>query len=1203
MEPRTSNGTDGSSIRPVSALLARFENMAKPTEPQAGPPPPRTRSPSPAPPTPLPDKVRDGLPIPSQGKEPPAVPKTRPAIQSNSKSDGPGLRAPNATQSALLSPHRPVFPPQNNTPNALHTPALTLDPPQSPPKGNFDIAVGEQPHFLHTDSLIKPPISPATGPKPFKIPSRPITPTLEPGRSPRISPSQPPSPPPPRRSAELRREREKPTPPPINRAEKPTIPSKPVKIGETGRTSEVKSRVEDKRSPFNSPPSSSATTPEDDEDVPPMLPTRPRPQPAAVSPPEKLARASTYQVGFEPPPLHHSIANRRREREEIGPGFRGAVVPHTNGEVRPTLPARPQNPVDQPRGRNGVMSMLPPPRPPRPAVNTGSHDDNSLGMPQKRVASTPTTMQPPPTMLRMHGRSNTVSHRKPGEFRVPSSVVEPSNSVTRPSDPLISSVSKAPNGAQVVTAAYPDTSKTNRRPPYIKSGVHEVPTKYDSRIFDVCGEKVCTGGTLTRVWSLLDGEMLMSLAMGEGTKATALSFKPGANVDEEGVRVWIGTSMGDIMEADIATQSIMPNKAVAVHGRHEIIKIYRHYNELWSLDEGGTLHVWSPDSTGVPNLANSPTQTFRVPRGHSFSMVVGDELWYVTGKDIRVFLPSTGGDTQFQVLIRPLGQESIGEITSGTLLPSDPDKVFFGHNDGKISIYSRADYSCLEVVSISTYKINSLGGVGTNIWAGYNTGRICVYDLGQTPWAVKKDWQAHDNPIVRILPDRASCYKLNRYQVVSLGADNMVRTWDGHLQEDWLEAEMKAKDVDYCDFKKLKALVMTWNAGASTPNSLRYSESDSTFIQNLLQSSGSPDIIVFGFQELVDLEDKAATAKRFLKPKKKEGSDQERMSHQYRDWRDFLVRSLDDYLSGDLYHLLHTAPLVGLFTCIFVKADLRDRISNLGSAEVKRGMGGLHGNKGAIVVRFMIDDTSMCFVNCHLAAGQSQANSRHADIAAILETAIFPVERDQSKRMDSFIGGGDGTMILDHELCLVSGDLNYRIDTMTRDTVVTAVKSNNLAKLLERDQLLVARRRNPGFKLRAFDELPITFAPTYKYDVGTDNYDTSEKKRSPAWCDRLLYRGRGRIEQLDYVRHEVRVSDHRPVSGRFWFTVKRISAKRRAMAWMECQQRWEDLREREADEEKLYYLTRVIGYEDSVAKQLIKYRSRKDHRSPSKNRD
>jgi hypothetical protein len=74
------------------------------------------------------------------------------------------------------------------------------------------------------------------------------------------------------------------------------------------------------------------------------------------------------------------------------------------------------------------------------------------------------------------------------------------------------------------------------------------------------------------------------------------------------------------------------------------------------------------------------------------------------------------------------------------------------------------------------------------------------------------------------------------------------------------------------------------------------------------------------------------------------------MSHQYRDWRDFLLKSLDEYMpKEDLYHLLHTATLVGLFTCIFVKSNVRDRIRNLSSADVKRGMGGLHGNKASFV--------------------------------------------------------------------------------------------------------------------------------------------------------------------------------------------------------------------------------------------------------------
>ena len=78
----------------------------------------------------------------------------------------------------------------------------------------------------------------------------------------------------------------------------------------------------------------------------------------------------------------------------------------------------------------------------------------------------------------------------------------------------------------------------------------------------------------------------------------------------------------------------------------------------------------------------------------------------------------------------------------------------------------------------------------------------------------------------------------------------------------------------------------------------------------------------------------------------KRNVDQEHMSHQYRAWRDFLVRSVEDAMpASESYDLLHTASLVGLFSCIFVKTSLRNCISNLNGAEIKRGMGGLHGNK------------------------------------------------------------------------------------------------------------------------------------------------------------------------------------------------------------------------------------------------------------------
>ena len=291
------------------------------------------------------------------------------------------------------------------------------------------------------------------------------------------------------------------------------------------------------------------------------------------------------------------------------------------------------------------------------------------------------------------------------------------------------------------------------------------------------------------------------------------------------------------------------------------------------------------------------------------------------------------------------------------------------------------------------------------------------------------------------------------------------------------------------------------------------------------------------------------------------------MSRQYRDWRDFLTRCIEDAMPSDEpYYILQIANMVGLFSCVFAKTSLRTRIRHVHVAEVKRGMGGLHGNKvsrifrkdvlakltsskGALILRFVIDDSSVCLVNCHLAAGQTQTVHRNNDIAAILECTELPAESDSVARLNTFVGGGDGSMVLDHDICILNGDLNYRIDTMSRDVVLRAVAAGNLAKLLERDQLLVSRRKNPGFRLRAFQEKPITFAPTYKHDVGSDRYDTSEKRRSPAWCDRILYRGAGKIQQLGYQSHDFRLSDHRPVSATFKLRIKSVSPEKRQRVW------------------------------------------------------
>ena len=71
------------------------------------------------------------------------------------------------------------------------------------------------------------------------------------------------------------------------------------------------------------------------------------------------------------------------------------------------------------------------------------------------------------------------------------------------------------------------------------------------------------------------------------------------------------------------------------------------------------------------------------------------------------------------------------------------------------------------------------------------------------------------------------------------------------------------------------------------------------------------------------------------------------MSHQYRVWQEKLVSALRIATSsdGEQYVLLHSATLVGLFTCIFVRQGEKINVRKLSATEVKTGLGGLHGNK------------------------------------------------------------------------------------------------------------------------------------------------------------------------------------------------------------------------------------------------------------------
>lgn len=181
-----------------------------------------------------------------------------------------------------------------------------------------------------------------------------------------------------------------------------------------------------------------------------------------------------------------------------------------------------------------------------------------------------------------------------------------------------------------------------------------------------------------------------------------------------------------------------------------------------------------------------------------------------------------------------------------------------------------------------------------------------------------------------------------------------------------------------------------------------------------------------------------------------------------------------------------------------------------------------------------VHETSFCFVCSHLASGEKEGDEikRNADAAEILKSTQFTkICKKPNKRAPE--------RIMDHDRIIWLGDLNYRVSLSYEDTRML-LEDNDWDKLLEKDQLNV--EREAGRVFNGFSEGRIQFAPTYKYTQNSDSYTgetvkSKKKRRTPAWCDRILWRGNG-IEQLCYIRRESRLSDHRPVCGEFRVAVE-----------------------------------------------------------------
>ncbi|KAH8859507.1 72 kDa inositol polyphosphate 5-phosphatase [Schistosoma japonicum] len=193
--------------------------------------------------------------------------------------------------------------------------------------------------------------------------------------------------------------------------------------------------------------------------------------------------------------------------------------------------------------------------------------------------------------------------------------------------------------------------------------------------------------------------------------------------------------------------------------------------------------------------------------------------------------------------------------------------------------------------------------------------------------------------------------------------------------------------------------------------------------------------------------------------------------------------------------------------------------------------------KGAVAICFILFGTSLLFLSAHFKASHSNCERRVQDYLEVVNNINLPkvgfnkgYKYEESNPLDRF------------DVVFWAGDLNFRIQRprhLVENVINGKYKHKTFEALLCADELLNAQSQGTVFQ--NFDEGRICFPPTYKFDINSDVYDSSEKQRVPSYTDRILFlsKQKGNLICLEYnYINTIRSSDHRPVFAIFSLILK-----------------------------------------------------------------
>lgn len=98
----------------------------------------------------------------------------------------------------------------------------------------------------------------------------------------------------------------------------------------------------------------------------------------------------------------------------------------------------------------------------------------------------------------------------------------------------------------------------------------------------------------------------------------------------------------------------------------------------------------------------------------------------------------------------------------------------------------------------------------------------------------------------------------------------------------------------------------------------------------------------------------------------------------------------DDFFTRESLVMCMDSCMVGCYIAMFLKRKLIKRIKKeeFQPCKVKTGNLGTTGNKGAVCLRFKIDDQSIMAINCHLISGRRRDAQRLEQLGKIFEYAF-----------------------------------------------------------------------------------------------------------------------------------------------------------------------------------------------------------------------